>query len=68
MLRSGRLDECCPAMPRTTKQVTILFFLRAGQQGLAAVARASDERGPKTSLTEAICKFVGVRQPQDLLG
>ena len=40
----------------------------AGQQGLAAVARASDGRGPETCLTEAICDTVGVQQPQDLLG
>jgi N-acetylglucosamine kinase-like BadF-type ATPase len=36
------------------------------RQALQAVARASDERGPKTSLSEAACSYFRVATPEDL--
>ena len=69
MVWRGSLNEYFPAKHyQAGKVVAIIFLLCAGQQGLAAVARACDGRGPKTSLTGAICAFVGVQQAQDLLG
>jgi N-acetylglucosamine kinase-like BadF-type ATPase len=36
------------------------------RRALQAVARATDERGPKTSLTKAACEFFQVATPDDL--
>ncbi len=36
------------------------------RRALQAVARATDERGPKTSLTDAACEFFQVATPDDL--
>ena len=36
------------------------------RRALQAVAHATDERGPKTSLTEAACEYFQVSQPEDL--
>ncbi|HYX28990.1 MAG TPA: BadF/BadG/BcrA/BcrD ATPase family protein [Pyrinomonadaceae bacterium] len=36
------------------------------RRALQAVARATDERGPKTSLTKAACEFFQVTTPDDL--
>lgn len=36
------------------------------RRALQSVARATDERGPKTSLTEAACEFFQVATPDDL--